>query len=94
MVFVYMIVAIAHVRLRRARERTGAPRPAITMWLFPWASYAAIAGMAAVLIGMAFTSGLAQDLYVSLISLAAAILAYLGLRTHRRSLHTASASPD
>lgn len=85
MVFVYMIVAIAHVRLRRARERTGAEQPAITMWLFPWASYAAIAGMVAVLIGMALTPDLAQDLYVSLISLVIAVLVYFALRAHRRT---------
>lgn len=94
MVFVYMIVAVAHVRLRRARERSGAPVPAVTMWLFPWASYAAIAGMAAVLIGMAVTPGLAQDLYVSLLSLAVALIAYVCLRAHRRSLVTADASTD
>jgi L-asparagine transporter-like permease len=64
------------------------------MWLFPWASYAAIAGMAAVLIAMAFTPYLVQELRVSLVSLAVAVLAYLGLRARRRSLHTASASPD
>src|SRR5437870_2319408 len=44
MVFVYMIVAVAHFRLRRERERAGVPAPALTMWLFPWASYAAIGG--------------------------------------------------
>ena len=49
MVFVYMIVALAHIRLRREREARGAPAPALSMWLFPWASYAAVAGMAAVL---------------------------------------------
>lgn len=85
MVFVYMIVALAHVRLRRARERAGAEQPAITMWLFPWASYAAIAGMVAVLIGMALTPDLAQDLYVSLISLVIAVLVYVALRAHRRT---------
>ncbi|MGH8179705.1 MAG: amino acid permease, partial [Steroidobacteraceae bacterium] len=37
MVFVYMIVAIAQVRLRRTRERAGSPPPALRMWLFPWA---------------------------------------------------------
>jgi GABA permease len=95
MVFVYMMVAAAHVRLRRARERSGGPAPAITMWLFPWASYAAIAGMAAVLIGMAVTPGLAQDLYVSLVSLAVAVIAYGCLRAHRRrSMLTAGASAD
>ena len=95
MVFVYMIVAFAHMRLRKARERSGTPAPAITMWLFPWANYAAIGGMAAVLIGMAVTPGLAQDLYVSLLSLAVADIAYVCLRAHRRrSMMTAGASTD
>ena len=94
MVFVYGIVAIAQVRLRRTRERAGTPPPALTMWLFPWASYAAIAGMAAVLIAMAFTPSLVEELRVSLIALAVAVLAYLVLRARRRSLQTASASPD
>jgi len=83
MVVNYMIVAIAQVRLRRERERTGAPEPSLTMWLFPWASYAAIAGMAAVLIAMAFTPSLAHELHVSLIAVAVAFLAYLILRSRR-----------
>ncbi len=93
MVFVYMIVAFAQLRLRRKREAAGAPRPALTMWLFPWATYAAIAGMAAVLIAMQFTPSLAQDLHVSLIALGVAILAYFVLRAGR-SPGAASASPD
>jgi GABA permease len=94
MVFIYMIVAIAQVRLRRRRERAGEPRPALTMWLFPWASYAAIGGMAAVLIAMAFTPSLTEELKVSLISLAVAVLAYLMLRGRRRSLTHARTSAD
>jgi GABA permease len=94
MVFVYMIVAIAQVRLRRQRERAGAPPPALTMWLFPWASYAAIAGMAAVLIAMYFTPSFVEELRVSLISLLVAIVAYLILRARRRSPSGARASAD
>lgn len=94
MVFIYMIVAIAQVRLRRRRERAGEPRPALTMWLFPWASYAAITGMAAVLVAMAFTPSLTEELQVSLISLAVAVLAYLMLRGRRRSLTDARTSAD
>ncbi len=92
MVFVYMIVAIAQVRLRRARERAGTPPPALTMWLFPWASYAAIAGMAAVLIAMAFTPSLVEELRVSLVSIAVAILAYLYLRARRRAVEAPTPS--
>src|SRR5207253_1358208 len=56
-VFVYIIIAAAHIRLRREREARGDPEPALTMWLFPWASWAAILGMVAVLAAMALTPG-------------------------------------
>jgi GABA permease len=81
-VFVYMMVIVAQIRLRRERERTGAPAPAVQMWLFPWASYAAIAGMVIVLVAMAFT-GMAKDLYVSLVTLAIAFAAYFLVKALR-----------
>jgi len=85
MVFVYMIVALAQIRLRRAREARGEPEPSLTMWLFPWASYAALGGMAAVLIAMALTPGeLATELHVSVLTLGVAVLAYLVLDARRR----------
>jgi L-asparagine transporter-like permease len=89
MVFVYMMVAVAQIRLRRQRERTGAAEPAIQMWLFPWGSYAAIFGMLAILIAMALTPGQAKDLYVSLVTLFVAGFLYLVVRS-RRSRHRAS----
>jgi AAT family amino acid transporter/GABA permease len=64
------------------------------MWLFPWASYVAIAGMAAVLVAMAFTPSLTEELKVSLISLAVVVLAYLARRARGRSMTDASASVD
>ena len=76
-VFVYMIICVAQITLRRRREREGLPKPAVTMWLFPYLSYAAIAGMAAVLIAMAFTPNLQRDFYVSCITLAMAVGAFL-----------------
>ncbi len=76
-VFVYMTICIAQIALRRRREREGLPEPAVRMWLFPYLSFAAIAGMGAVLIAMAFTPGLQQDFYVSCITLAVAVIAYL-----------------
>jgi L-asparagine transporter-like permease len=86
MVFIYMIIAIAHMRLRRQREARGEPPPALTMWLFPWASYAAIAGMAAVLIAMALTPGdLRQELWWSVVALGLALAAYLAVDARRRS---------
>jgi GABA permease len=76
-VFVYMTICVAQITLRRRREREGVPVPAVNMWLFPWLSYGAIAAMAGVLIAMAVTPALQRDFYVSLITLAVAVGAYL-----------------
>jgi GABA permease len=93
MVFIYMIVALAHYRLRRERERGGAPAPALIMWLFPWTSYAALAGMAAVLIAMALTPDLARDLWVSVLALAVAVAAFLVVDGRRRARGAAQIAP-
>ena len=82
-VFIYMTIAVAQISLRTRREREGAAAPAVSMWLFPYLSYAAVAGMTAVLIAMAFTQSLQQDLKFSFLSLAVAILAYLVVRRFR-----------
>ena len=75
-VFVYMAIIAAQITLRRRRERLGEPSPAVTMWLFPWLSYGAIACMGAVLIAMAVTPSLQPDLKASCVTLAIAIAAY------------------
>jgi GABA permease len=82
-VFVYMMVIVAQIRLRRERERSGEPVPAVTMWLFPWASYAALLAMAALLIAMAFSDKTSTDLYVSLGTLAVTVVIYLVVRATR-----------
>jgi GABA permease len=82
-VFIYMTIAVAQISLRTRREREGAPAPAVKMWLFPYLSYAAVAGMTAVLIAMAYTKSLQQDLKFSFLSLVVAILAYLVVRHFR-----------
>jgi len=89
-VFVYMITAAAQIALRRRRERNGEAKPAIGMWLFPYLSYAAIAGMGAVLIAMAFTPGQQQDFYFSCITLAVAVVAFLIVRRLRQPRVAAS----
>jgi AAT family amino acid transporter/GABA permease len=76
-VFVYMTICVAQIVLRRRRERDGEPQPAINMWLFPYLSYAAIAGMSGVLIAMAVTPRLQKDFYFSCITLAVAVAAYM-----------------
>src|SRR5450631_2690368 len=89
-VFVYMIICIAQIRLRRGRESAGLPEPAVRMWLFPYLSFAAIGCMAAVLIAMAFNPGQRQDFMASCITLAVAVIAYLIVRRLRQPRAAAS----
>jgi L-asparagine transporter-like permease len=89
-VFVYIMTGVAQIRLRRARERAGEPAPALTMWLFPYLSYLAIAGMLAVVVAMAFTRGMVEQLLVSLVSFAVALVAYGLVRAVRSSQQPAT----
>ena len=89
-VFVYMITAAAQIALRRRRELLREAPPAVTMWLFPYLSLAAIACMAAVLIAMAFTAGQRQDFFVSCVTLLVAVVAYLLVRWLRQPRVAAS----
>jgi GABA permease len=49
MLFVYMLIAIAQLNLRRRFERDSPERLRLRMWLHPWATLLCLAGMAAVL---------------------------------------------
>jgi GABA permease len=84
-VFIYMMICLSQVRLRKARERAGAPPAALPMWLFPWLSYLAIAAMVAVLIAMAVTPGQQSELWASVVSIALTLIVYglLRYRGHR-----------
>jgi GABA permease len=82
-VFIYMMICLSQVRLRKARERAAAPPAALPMWLFPWLSYLAIAAMVAVLIAMAVTPGQQSELWASVVSIALTLIAYGLLRYGR-----------
>jgi L-asparagine transporter-like permease len=80
---IYLAVGVAQVRSRRAREAAGAPPPALPMWLFPWLSYVAIAGMLLVLIAMALTPSHRNEFWTSVISIGVALLAFVVFRRQR-----------
>jgi len=90
MVFIYLMIAIAHLRVRRAAEARGGPEPALKMWLFPWANYLAIGGMIAVLVAMALTPEMQRDLRVSVLSLLVAYGAFRIVDSRRRARAVAS----
>ena len=50
--FVYLLIALAQIRLREAMRRAGTA-PAFAMWLFPGLSWATVAVIVAVLVAMA-----------------------------------------
>jgi len=82
---IYLAIGVSQIRTRQARERAGKPAPALPMWLFPWLSYAAIAGMALVLIAMALTPEHKIEFRASAISVTVALLAYWLKRRLTRS---------
>ena len=52
--FVYLLIALSELRLRRRLERDSPERLVIRMWLFPWLTIVAIAAMLGILAAMAF----------------------------------------
>ena len=92
MVFIYMMIALAHLRVRRAREASNAPVPALLMWWFPWANYLALVGMAAVLVAMALTPQMRPDLRTSVLSFLVAVGAFLVVDARRRARAAAAAT--
>jgi AAT family amino acid transporter/GABA permease len=80
---IYLAVGVSQVRSRRVREAAGAPPPTLPMWLFPWLSYVAIAGMLLVLIAMALTPSHRTEFWTSVISIAVALLAFVAFRRER-----------
>ena len=80
MLVLYFIIGVAQIRHRSAMPQAEAKALAFKMWLFPWASYAAQAGILAVLIAMAFFADLASQLYTTLAFVAVLWLIYLAMR--------------
>ncbi len=78
-IYIYLAIAVSQIRVRRQAEREGRQSP-LRMWLFPWLSYLAIAGMIAVLVAMAITPGRAIEFWTSVISVAVALAAYVFVR--------------
>jgi GABA permease len=75
-VYIYIAIAVSQIRVRRRMEREGKPASALPMWLFPWLSYFAIVGMAAVLVAMAITPARFAEFWTSAGSVAVALAAY------------------
>ncbi|MGC0340734.1 amino acid permease [Streptomyces sp. SLBN-8D4] len=60
---VWAFIAVSQLRLRRALEREAAERLTVRMWAFPYLTWVALAGMAAILVLMAREPGTRVQLY-------------------------------
>lgn len=86
--FVYLIIALSQLRLRSkmtTEERQGLK---LKMWLHPWLGLATVAAIVAVIVSMGLAPDTRPQLWLSLLSVAALLLAYpLVARTARRRAH-------
>jgi len=66
--FVYVLIAFSHLRLRRRLEAVAPERLVIRMWFYPWLTYFAIAVMVLNLVAMAFIADQRVPLVVGIAS--------------------------
>ena len=98
--FVYLMIAISQVALRRKLEARDPEALGLKMWLFPWLSYATIALMGAVIVAMAVLPTTRSQFWLSVVTLAFILIGYEFRRrgrTHAERLDTVAApavSPD
>lgn len=86
MLFIYLLIAIAQLRLRPKFEAESPERLQIKMWAYPFGTWAAIIGMSAVLILMGLSEKHAIELWTSVIVTAGFGFGYLVLsRTKGRA---------
>jgi len=82
-VVIYMISVVAQMRLRYRRQAAGEPPAPVAMWLFPFLSIVALAGMILVLLAMAVTPEMQGDFKASCLTVAITAGAYLILKALR-----------
>ncbi len=67
--FVYILIALSELRMRRTLEREAPDRLTLRMWWFPWLTWLAIAAMVAVVASMALIDDVRSQLIPSFIAL-------------------------
>jgi GABA permease len=84
MLVIYLMIALAQIRRRRAVEQGGQARLPIRMWLYPWLSWATVLGIVLVLASMLFRPAERTQLAASALSVAVVLAAYVWRRVARR----------
>jgi GABA permease len=76
-IFVYLLIAVSELVMRRRIERENPEALRLRMWFYPWLTYLSIGTMVAVLVAMYFISSQRPLLIASLISLGVILVAYV-----------------
>ena len=72
-IFVYVLIAVSQLRLRRRLEREAPERLRVRMWCYPYLTYVAIVGMVSIVVAMAFIPEQRQPLLLGVASLGVAL---------------------
>lgn len=75
-IFMYIMIAVSELRVRRSLEREHPERLKLRMWFFPYLTIIVIIGYVAVLVAMAFNSDQNMQLVASTVSLLIVLGAY------------------
>jgi len=76
-IFVYVLIAVSELRLRRRLEREAPERLAIRMWCYPYLTYLTIAAMLAIVLAMAFIPDQRTPLLFGILSLGLLLIAFM-----------------
>ncbi len=76
-IFVYLLIAVSQLRLRRTLEREDPERLRVKMWAYPYLTILAILGMVSIIVAMAFIPEQRTPLLLGVVSLAALLIAYV-----------------
>ncbi|RFU84873.1 amino acid permease [Streptomyces triticagri] len=82
LIFVWALIAVSELRLRRRIEREAPERLVLRMWAFPYLTWAALAAMAA-LVGLMLTDDTARPQLLWSTAATGAVLVVAGLREWR-----------
>ncbi|MGE5703419.1 MAG: amino acid permease [Clostridia bacterium] len=63
--FVYLVIAFSHLKMRRNIERTNPQLLQVKMWMFPYLTYVTVAGIVGILIGMLFDDSMRSQFYTT-----------------------------
>jgi GABA permease len=83
-IFVYILIAVSHLRLRARLEREAPEKLLVRMWAYPYLTYAAIGGMLCIVLAMAFIPEQRTPLLFGIISLGVLLLAFAARRRFGR----------